>query len=170
MLSRRAPLAAAVPLAAALALSACSGSAKSADLVRVPANLCALLSAADISQAIGRTFPEPQTTQRGFGEQDCKSVPVSGNTMSFKLFWGNCVDGKPPNMDCLDSVSGAFTTNKQQSIGEVQPVALGDHAFCLPGPFALVHVLKRWFYLTVVADTCPQTEKLAGTLLAKLES
>jgi hypothetical protein len=173
MLSRRAMTVPAMLLGAALVLSACGGdadgSAKNADVVRVPANLCTLLSAADISQAIGRAVPEPQLTQKGFGEQDCKSVPESGNTMSFKMFWGNCVDGKPPNMDCLNSVSGAFTTNRQQTISPVQPISgLGDQAFCLPAPFATVEVLKRWFYLTVVADACPQAQKLAGTLLTKL--
>jgi hypothetical protein len=172
MLTRRAA-GAAMFLGAAVALSACGGdaerSANSPDVVRVPANLCALLGAADISQAIGRTFPEPQLTQKGFGEQDCKSVPASGNAMSFKLYWGNCVDGKPPNQDCLNSVSNTFATNKQQTISAVQPISgLGDQAFCLPAPFASVEVLKRWIYLTVVADSCPQAQKLAGTLLTKL--
>jgi hypothetical protein len=172
MLSRRAVTEAATLLGAALVLSACDdgdGSANSADLVRAPANLCVLLSGADISQAIGRTFPAPRRTQTGLGEQDCNSVSTSGNTMSFKLFWGNCVDGKPPNMDCLNSVSNAFATNKQQTISAVQPISgLGDQAFCLPAPFASVEVLKRWIYLTVVADDCAQAQKLAGTLLAQL--
>jgi hypothetical protein len=172
MLCRRALAAAAALLGAALPLSACGGDADgstNSDVVRVPANLCVLLTAADISEAIGRTFPAPERTQTGLGEQDCTSVPASGTAMSFKLFWGNCVDGKPPNMDCLNSVSGAFATNKQQTISAIQPIAgLGDQAFCTPGPFATTGVLKRWIYLTVVADTCPQAQKLAGTLLTKL--
>jgi hypothetical protein len=171
MLCRRALAAAATLLGAALPLSACGGDegSKNSDVVRVPANLCALLTAADISEAIGRAFPPPQRTQTGLGEQDCTSVPTSGTAMSFKLFWGNCVDGKPPNMDCLNSVSGAFATNKQQTISAIEPIAgLGDQAFCIPGPFATTEVLKRWIYLTVGADTCPQAQKLAGTLLTNL--
>jgi len=144
-IGRRAVTEAATLLGAALVLSACGGgegSANSADLVRVPANLCVLLSGADISQAIGGTFPVPQRTQTGLGEQDCNSVPTSGNTMSFKLYVG------------LNSVSNAFATNKQQTISAVQPISgLGDQAFCLPAPFASVEVLKRWIYLTVVAAT-----------------
>jgi hypothetical protein len=69
----------------------------------------------------------------------------------------------------LNSVSGAFATNKQQTVSAIQPIAgLGDQAFCIPGPFATAEVLKRWIYLTVVADTCPQAQKLAGTLLTNL--
>ena len=175
MLSRRAVTEAATLLGAALVLSACDdgeGSANSADLVRAPTNLCVLLSGADISQAIGRTFPAPQRTQTGLGEQDCNSVPTSGNTMSFKLFLGGATTlrrWQPPNMDCLNSVSNAFATNKQQTISAVQPISgLGEQAFCLPAPFASVEVLKRWIYLTVVADDCAQAQKLAGTLLAQL--
>jgi hypothetical protein len=173
MLSTRAANLPAMLVGVALVLSACGGgaegSANNADVVRVPTNLCTLLSAADIGQATGRAFPEPQLTQKGFGEQDCRSVPTSGNTVSFKIYWGDCVDGKPPNMDCLNSVSGAFATNKQQTISQIQPIAgLGDQAFCIPAPFATVEVLKRWFYLTVVADACPQAQKLAGMLLTKL--
>jgi hypothetical protein len=173
MLSARAANSSAMLVGVALVLSACGGgaegSANNADVVRVPANLCTALSAADIGQAIGRAVPEPQLTQKGFGEQDCKSAPASGNTVSFKMFWGDCVDGKPPNMDCLNSVSGAFATYKQQTISPIQPISgLGDQAFCIPAPFATVEVLKRWFILTVVADACPQAQKLAGTLLTKL--
>lgn len=172
MLFRRGLTAAAMLLGAALPLPACGSGAdgsKASDVVRVPANLCALLTAADISQAIGGTFPAPQRTQTGLGEQDCTSVPASGATMSFKLFWGNCVDGKPPNMDCLNSVSDTFARNKQQTISTIQPIAgLGDQAFCIPGPFATAELLKRWIYLTVVADECPQGQTLARTLLTKL--
>ena len=92
--------------------------------------------------------------------------------MSFKLFLGGATTlrrWQPPNMDCLNSVSNAFATNKQQTISAVQPISgLGEQAFCLPAPFASVEVLKRWIYLTVVADDCAQAQKLAGTLLAQL--
>lgn len=170
MLCRRV-LAAAVLVGAVLPLSACGGDARgstSNNLVRVPANVCGLLTAGDISDVIGRPFPAPQRFQAALGEQDCTSVPASGAPMSFTLFWGNCVDGKEPNMDCLNSVSGAFDEHKRQIVGPTQPITLGDHAYCVPGPFATVRVLRRWIYLTVVADTCPQAQKLAGILLTKL--
>ncbi|OBK42481.1 hypothetical protein A5657_07660 [Mycobacterium kubicae] len=172
MLSGRARTLAATLLGAALAGTACGGAqaGSNAEVVRIPADFCALLSAADISRATGRTLPSPRAFKTGLGEQDCESVPSSGNTVSFNLFWGNCVDGKPPNMDCLNSVSGVFATNRQQAIGPIQPLAgLGEQAFCLPGPFSTVQVLKRWFQVTVVADTCPQAQQLAGTLLTKLD-
>ncbi len=163
--------AAAIVAGAALPVSACGGDARGAapsDLVRVPANLCALLTAPDIGAVAGRPFPAPRRTQAGSGEQDCTSVSPPG-AVSFTLFWGNCVDGKAPNMDCLNSVSGAFATHKQQTVGAIQPIAgLGDQAFCTPAPFATAKVLKGWIYLTVTADTCSQAQKLAGTLLAKL--
>lgn len=170
MLCRRV-LAAAALVGAALPVSACGGDAQgstSNNLVRAPANLCALLSAGDISDAIGRPFPAPQRFQAALGEQDCTSVPAAGAPMSFTLFWGNCVDGKEPNMDCLNSVSGAFNEHKRQIVGPTQPVTLGDHSYCVPGPLSTVRVLRRWIYLTVDADTCPQAQKLAGILLTKL--
>lgn len=179
------PVAAALPLNAMLCkralvsvvvgsaslAAACSGDAQGSagsDVVRVPADLCALLSAADISDALGRPFPAPRRFQAAPGEQDCTATPTSGAPMSFTLFWGNCADGKEPNMDCLNSVSGAFDAHRQQSVSPLQPLALGDHAYCSPGPFASAEVLKRWRYLTVVADTCPQAQTLARTLLTKL--
>ena len=161
-------------LGAALVLSACggdaAGSANSAELVRVPANLCSLLSDADISQAIGRTFPPPRRTRTGIGgDQDCTSVPASGAAMSFSLFWGDCTDGKAPNQDCLNSVSNTFATHKRQTVSAIAPITgLGDEAYCLPAPFATAMVLQRWIYLTVVADTCPQAQTLARTLLSRL--
>jgi hypothetical protein len=164
-------LAAAVLAGAVLPLSACGGDARgstSNTLVRVPSNVCALLTASDISEVIGRPFPAPRRFQAALGEQDCTSVPASGPPMSFALFWGNCVDGKEPNMDCLNSVSGAFDEHKRQTAGPTQPITLDDHSYCVPGPFATVRVLRRWIYLTVVSDTCPQAQKLAGTLLTKL--
>src|ERR1700761_6045750 len=106
---------AAIVAAAALPVSACGGDAQGStrsDLVRVPTNLCSLLTAGDISDAIGRPFPAPQRFQAAHGEQDCTSVPASGAAMGFTLFWGNCVDGKEPNMDCLNSVFGAFDEHK----------------------------------------------------------
>ncbi|OBA58736.1 hypothetical protein A5647_20005 [Mycobacterium sp. 1100029.7] len=165
---------AATALAAAVVLSACGGDASArssgGELVRVPADLCVLLSGADVSQAVGRTFPAPRRTRTGIGgEQDCTAVPASGAAMSFTLFWGDCVDGKAPNQDCLTSVSSTYTTNRSQTISAVTPIAgLGEQAYCLPAPFATVEVLKRWIYLTVVADTCPQAQSLATTLLSRL--
>jgi hypothetical protein len=165
---------AATGLGAALVLSACggdaAGSANNAELVRVPADLCSLLSGADISQAIGRTFPPPRRNRTGIGgDQDCTSVPASGAAMSFTLFWGDCTDGKAPNQDCLNSVSSTFAMHKRQTVSAIVPITgLGDDAYCLPAPFATAMVLQRWIYLTVVADTCPQAQALARTLLSRL--
>ena len=173
MLMSRAITELATLLAAAIVLTGCGGgsgggSAHNASVVRVPANLCALLSAADISQAIGRTFPAPQRTQNGLGEQDCNSVPASGNSISFKLYWGDCADGQPADQNCLNSQSKLFASNKQTA-GSVQGISgLGDQAFCFNAPPAKVEVLKGWTYLTTEADNCAQAQKLAGMLLAKL--
>lgn len=160
-------------LAVAFVLTACGGSSNTGDnarVVHVPANLCALLSAADISQVMGRTFPSPQSTQNAPSEQDCDAVPSVGNDVSFKLYWNNlyCFDGKPADQQCLNSQSQGFATNKQTA-SPVQDVSgLGDQAFCFTAPPATVEVLKGWIYIWVTADTCAQAQKLAGMLLAKL--
>ncbi|MCV6962627.1 hypothetical protein BST27_26425 [Mycobacterium intermedium] len=164
---------AATLLGTALTSSACGADANgaSSDIVHVPANLCALLSADEVSQAIGKPYPVPTRTHDGLGQQDCESVPAEGNTVSFTLFWGNCVDGRQPNMDCRNSVSGTFTRIRQEAAttNAVEQIPnLGEQAFCTPGPYATVTVLKRWYYLTAVADTCAQAQRLAGALPAKL--
>lgn len=132
---------------------------------------CTLLSATDISDAMGRRFPSPTRTSNGPGEQDCDSVPPAGNDMSFKLYLGTyCVEGQPVSQQCLTSQSSGFATNKQTA-GTAQDISnLGDRAFCFtPGPHeATVEVLKGWMYISVEADTCAHAQKLAGVLLAKM--
>lgn len=160
-------------LGAALATSACGADANGAstDLVRVPADLCALLSAGDVSQAMGATYPAPTRTHAGSGQQNCEAVPESGNTVTFALFWENCVDGRQPDMDCSKSVSAAFSRIRQDtaSTNRIEQIAnLGDQAYCTPDPSATVTVLSRWYYLTVTADTCAQAQRLANTLLTRL--
>jgi hypothetical protein len=137
--------------------------------VHIPANFCSLLTGADISQAMGRSFPAPEGTQSP-SEAQCNSVPSSGNDVSFKLYWNDlyCKDGQPADQQCLDSQSEGFATNKQTA-GQIQNIpGLGDQAFCFVAPPANVDVLRGWIYLTVAADSCVQAQTLAGMLLAKI--
>jgi hypothetical protein len=163
--------------AAAVLTAACGGgshggnadSAAKGGNVEVPANFCGLLSGADISQVMGRSFPAPEGSQSS-SEAQCNSVPSVGNDVSFKLYYNDlyCKDGQPPNEQCLDSQSKGFAANKQTA-GQVQNIpGLGDQAFCFVAPPATVDVLKGWIYLTVVADSCVQAKTLAGMLLAKI--
>ena len=148
-----------------------AGSAPKAASVHVPANFCGLLSGADISQVMGRTFPAPEGSQ-STSEAQCNSAPTAGNDVSFKLYWNNlyCVDGKPADEQCLNSQTKGFATNKQTA-GHVQDITgLGDQAFCFVAPPATVDVLKGWIYLTVSADSCVQAQTLAGMLLAKISA
>lgn len=167
----------ALAAAALVVAAACGGSSPNGGkdstpktgIVRVPANFCGLLSAADISQVMGRTFPPPQGTQSP-SEAVCDSAPSAGNDVSFKLYWNNlyCIDGQPADKQCLQSQSKGFATNKQTA-GQVENIAgLGDQAFCFVAPPAIVDVLRGWVYLTVGADSCVQAQTLAGMLLAKI--
>jgi hypothetical protein len=145
------------------------GSAATAGIVHLPANFCGLLSGADISQVMGRSFPAPQGSQ-SLSEAQCNSAPSNGNDVSFKLYYNDlyCKDGQPPDEQCLDSQSKGFATNKQTA-GQVQNIpGLGDQAFCFVAPPATVDVLKGWIYLIVVADSCVPAQTLAGMLLAKI--
>jgi hypothetical protein len=176
MLSMRAATWAVV--AAAVMTAACGGgshgsgtggSAQKGGSVHIPANFCGLLSGADISQVMGRSFPAPGGSQSP-SEAQCAAVPSAGNDVSFKLYWNDlyCKDGQPPDEQCLDSQSKGFATNKQTA-GQVQNIpGLGDQAFCFVAPTATVDVLKGWIYLTVGADSCVQAQTLAGMLLAKI--
>jgi hypothetical protein len=176
MLSMRA--AAWAVVAAAVMTAACGGgshgsgtggSAPKGGSVHIPANFCGLLSGADISQVMGRSFPAPGGSQSP-SEAQCAAVPSAGNDVSFKLYWNDlyCKDGQPPDEQCLDSQSKGFATNKQTA-GQVQNIpGLGDQAFCFVAPPATVDVLKGWIYLTVGADSCVQAQTLAGMLLAKI--
>jgi hypothetical protein len=167
-----------VVAAAAMVTAACTGgssgggsggSAAKGGSVHTPANFCGLLSGADISQVMGRSFPAPEGSQSP-SEAQCAAVPAAGNDVSFKLYWNNvyCKDGQPPDEQCLDSQSKGFATNKQTA-GSVQNIpGLGDQAFCFVAPPATVDVLKGWIYLTVGADSCVQAQTLAGMLLAKI--
>ncbi|GAB3028194.1 hypothetical protein [Mycobacterium bourgelatii] len=68
-------------------------------------------------------------------------------------------------------MSGTFARIKQEaaSTSPVEQVPnLGEQAYCTPGPDAAVTVLKRWYYLTAVTDTCAQAQRLASALLTKL--
>ena len=104
----------AVATAAAVLTAACggtprggnAGSAPKAAGVHVPANFCGLLSGADISQVMGRTFPSPEGSQ-STSEAQCTSVPTAGNDVSFKLYWDNqyCVEGKPVDGQCVAAQS-----------------------------------------------------------------
>jgi hypothetical protein len=161
--------------AAAVVTAACGsnggngGSASKVANVHVPANFCGLLTAADISKVMDRTFPAPQGTQSP-SEAQCDAVPSTGNDVSFKLYFNDvdCIGGKPANEQCLNSQAKGFATNKQTA-GPVQDIpGLGDQAFCFVGPLATVDVLKSWVYLTVEADTCPQAQRLAAMLLTKV--
>jgi hypothetical protein len=146
-----------------------AGPAAKGAKVHVPANFCGLLSGADISQVLGRSFPAPGGSQSS-SEAQCNSVPSTGNDVSFKLYYNDlyCVDGQPANEQCLNSQAKGFATNKQTA-GQVQDIpGLGDRAFCFVAPPATVDVLKGWIYLTVVADSCVQAQTLAGMLLAKI--
>jgi hypothetical protein len=146
-------------------------SAPKTGVVHVPANFCGLLSGAEISQVMGRTFPPPGGTQ-STSEAQCNAVPTAGNDVSFKLYWNNlyCIDGKPADEQCLNSQAKGFATNKQTA-GQVQDIpGLGDQAFCFVAPPATVDVLKGWSYLTVSADSCVQAQTLAGMLLAKISA
>jgi len=145
-----------------------AGSAPKATGVHVPANFCGLLSGADISQVMGRAFPAPQGTQSS-SEAQCASVPAAGSDVSFKLYWDNlyCVEGKPPDGQCLAAQSKGFFVNRQTA-GNVQDISgLGDHAFCFVAPPATLDVLEGWV-MTVQADSCVQAQTLAGMLLAKI--
>jgi hypothetical protein len=145
------------------------GSAANGGGVHIPANFCGLLSGADISQVMGRSFPAPEGSQSP-SEAQCAAVPAAGNDVSFKLYYNDlyCKDGQPPDEQCLDSQSKGFATNKQTA-GQVQMIpGLGDQAFCFVAPPATVDVLKSWIYLTIVADSCVQAQTLAGILLAKI--
>jgi predicted small secreted protein len=170
-------LAWAAVLAAAVVTAACgggshggnAGSSAKGGKVHVPANFCGLLSGADISQVLGRSFPAPEGSQSA-SEAQCNSVPSAGDDVSFKLYYNDlyCVDGQLANEQCLDSQSKGFATNRQTA-GQVQDVpGLGDRAFCFVAPPATVDVLNGWIYLTVVADSCVQAQTLAGMLLAKI--
>jgi hypothetical protein len=160
--------------AAAVLTAACGGphgadSAPTAVGVHVPAKFCDLLSGADISRVMGKTFPSPEGSQ-STSEAQCNSVPATGNDVSFKLYWNNlyCIDGKPADEQCLNSQAKGFATNKQTA-GQVHDVpGVGDQAFCFVAPPATVDVLKGWIYLTVSADSCVQAQTLAGMLLAKV--
>jgi hypothetical protein len=164
-----------VVVAAAVLTAACGGtnggsadSAPKATGVHVPADFCGLLSGADISQVMGRTFPAPQGSQTP-SEAQCTSVPVAGSDVSFKLYWDNqyCVEGKPIDGQCLAAQSKGFLANRQTA-GKVQDVPdLGDRAFCFIAPPATVDVLRGWV-LIVSADSCVQAQTLAGMLLAKI--
>jgi len=170
----------AVVVAAAVVAVACGGSspgggtggsAVKGGTVHIPANFCALLSGADISQVMGRSFPAPEGSQ-SLSEAQCDAVPAAGNDVSFKLYWNDlyCKDGQPPDEQCLDSQSKGFATNKQTA-GPVQSIpGLGDQAFCFVAPPATVDVLQGWIYLTVGADSCVQAQTLAGMLLAKISA
>jgi len=165
-----------IAAAAAVLTAACggsnggdAGSTSKAAVVHIPANFCGLLSGADISQVMGRSFPAPEGSQSP-SEAQCAAVPAGGNDVSFKLYWNDlyCKDGQPPDEQCLDSQSKGFATNKQTA-GPVQNVpGLGDQAFCFVAPPATVDVLKGWVYLTVAADSCVQAQTLAGMLLSKV--
>lgn len=163
-------------LAAAVAVTAAcgspagnTGSAPKASGVHVPANFCGLLSGADISRVMGRTFPEPQGSQSP-SEAQCAAVPTAGNDVTFKLYWNNlyCTEGKPADGQCLSAQSKGFAANKQTA-GTVQDIAgLGDQAFCFVAPPATVDALKGWIYLIVSADSCLQAQTLAGMLMTKV--
>jgi hypothetical protein len=166
----------AVATAAAVLTAACgggprggnAGSAPKAAGVHVPANFCGLLSGADISQVMGRTFPSPEGSQ-STSEAQCNSVPTAGNDVSFKLYWDNqyCVEGKPVDGQCVAAQSKGFLANRQTA-GHVQDITgLGDQAFCFVAPPATVDVLKGWVMI-VSADSCVQAQTLAGMLLAKI--
>jgi len=166
----------AVVAAAAVLTAACgggshgkAGSAPKGGDVHIPANFCALLSGADISQVMGRSFPAPEGSQSP-SEAQCAAVPSAGNDVSFKLYWNDlyCKDGQPPDEQCLNSQAKGFASNKQTA-GQVQNIpGLGEQAFCFVAPPATVDVLKGWIYLTVGADSCVQAQTLAGMLLAKV--
>jgi hypothetical protein len=151
--------------------SGAGGSAPKGGTVHIPANFCGLLSGADISQVMGRSFPAPEGSQSP-SEAQCAAVPSTGNDVSFKLYWNDlyCKDGQPPDEQCLNSQAKGFATNKQTA-GQVQNIPeLGEQAFCFVAPPATVDVLKGWIYLTVGADSCVQAQTLAGMLLAKITS
>jgi hypothetical protein len=164
-----------VVVATAVVTAACGGthggnadSAPEAVGVHVPANFCGLLSGADISQVMGRTFPAPQGSQSP-SEAQCTSVPVAGSDVSFKLYWDSqyCVEGKPIDGQCLAAQSKGFLANRQTA-GKVQDIPdLGDQAFCFVAPPATLNVLSGWV-LIVSADSCVQAQTLAGMLLAKI--
>jgi hypothetical protein len=166
-----------VVVATAVVTAACGGGSPGGDAgsaakvgkVHVPANFCGVLSGADISRVMGRSFPAPAGSQSA-SEAQCNSVPSAGNDVSFKLYYNDlyCFDGQLPNEQCLDAQAKGFATNKQTA-GPVQNIpGLGDQAFCFGAPPATVDVLKGWIYLTVVADSCVQAQTLAGMLLAKI--
>jgi hypothetical protein len=139
--------------------------------VHVPANFCGLLSGADISRVMGRTFPDAEGGQSP-SEAQCAAIPTSGNDVTFKLYWNNlyCVEGKPADGQCLNAQSKGFQANKQTA-GKVDDVSgLGDQSFCFVAPPATVDVLKGWVYLIVSADDCVQAQTLAGMLLAKVSA
>jgi hypothetical protein len=164
-------VAAAVVTAGCGSNSGDAGPASKPAVVHVPGHFCGLLSGADISHVMGRTFPPPQGSQ-STSEAQCDSAPATGNDVSFKLYWNNlyCQDGKRADEQCLNSQSKGFAANKQTA-GRAQDIpGLGDQAFCFVAPPATVDVLSGWIYLTVGADSCVQAQTLAGMLLAKMHS
>src|ERR1700761_1024070 len=86
-----------------------SGSAAKNPGVHVPANFCGLLSGADITRVMGRTFPDAEGSQSP-SEAQCAAIPTSGNDVTFKLYWNNlyCVEGKPADGQCLNAQSTGF--------------------------------------------------------------
>ena len=166
---------------AGTAAAAASGPAKSGQsasgTVSIPSNLCALITAADISQIMGQSLPAPALSAgggAGGGEQDCQSIGAT--LVAFSLFAGPYCTNGPATPQCLSERSSVFAADKRtaaqtQTIQNIS--GLGSQAYCgtkttVGIVTAVVAVLKDWIYITATADTCGQAQSLANLLLSKL--
>ena len=144
--------------------------------VSIPGNLCALITAAEVSKIMGQSLPAPQLSASGGaggGEHDCQS---NGATLvAFSLFAGPYCTNGPVTAQCLSDRSSVFADNKQAA-SQTQHIhgisGLGSQAYCATStvagqPNAVVAVLKNWIYITATTDTCAQGQSLANLLLSK---
>jgi hypothetical protein len=148
--------------------------------VDLPSNFCSLLSASEISEAVGQSMPAPQLSASGGGETDCDSNAPGSKVglVSFDLFVDHsCYNHEAPSATCLTATSDTFAFDKSynnQHYGPLQPISgLGQQAYCFTRttagvPSATVEVLEGWFHLAVFSDTCAHSQDLARLILPRI--
>jgi hypothetical protein len=150
-------------------------------VIKIPGKdaFCNLISATDLSQIMGASYPQPTLSASGGAalEIDCESDNSSGGTVSFELFIGDrCYNGQSPSKQCLSDNLDAYQTDLSldQSNGSVQILTnLGEKAYCATKnvagiPMAFVTVLNGWYRVGASTDTCTQGEALASLLLKRI--
>ncbi|HLW85308.1 MAG TPA: hypothetical protein VKR60_08855 [Candidatus Sulfotelmatobacter sp.] len=154
------------PFLLAAALLVITGAVRSANGAEPPADLCALLPAAEVSKILGRTYDSPQKSvaPRPFANTamgtDC-NYPAKASKLWFRAY----VDPSP-------SAAAELFAKLSKFYGPQTPVTgVGDEAY-VDGQHA-IHVRKGKvrFYLNLDPVT-PATEKqikdLAGQVAARL--